>query len=113
MQNHLYLYPNMVSVRKKKCTQYELAEELGITQQEISRYERGEIKAPINYIIDLAKFCNVSVDYILGLSRDTTDMLSDEDFELLEIYDKLDDSNKIKLKERAATLLEMQTGETD
>ena len=103
----------MVSVRKGKCTQYELAEELGITQQEISRYERGEIKAPINYIIDLAKFCNVSVDYILGLSRDTTDMLSDEDFELLEIYDKLNDSNKIKLKERAATLLEMQTGETE
>ena len=53
MQNHLYLYPNMVSVRKRRCTQYELADELGITQQEISRYERGETKAPINYIVDL------------------------------------------------------------
>ncbi len=113
MQNHLYLYPNMVSVRKRRCTQYELADELGITQQEISRYERGETKAPINYIVDLAQYCGVSVDYILGLSRDTTDMLSDEDFELLNLYDKLNDENKIKLKERAETLLEMQKGEPE
>jgi len=108
MQNHLYLYPNLVNVRKKKCSQYELAEEFGITQQEISRYERGLTKVPINYIIDLARFCSVSVDYILGLSRDTTDMLSKEDFELLEIYGKLSDENKLKLMERAETLLEMQ-----
>jgi len=113
VQNHLYLYPNMVSVRKRRCTQYELADELGITQQEISRYERGETKAPINYIVDLAQYCGVSVDYILGLSRDTTDMLSDEDFELLNLYDKLNDENKIKLKERAETLLEMQKGEPE
>ncbi len=111
MQNHLYLYPNMVAVRKKKCTQYELAEEFGITQQEISRYERGEVKAPINYIVDLAQFCGVSVEYILGLSRGTTDMLSDDDFELLEIYDKLNDENRIKLRERAETLLEIQRSE--
>ena len=111
MQNHLYLYPNLVYVRKKKCSQYELAKEFGITQQEISRYERGLTKVPINYIIDLAQFCNVSVDYILGLSRDTTDMLSRDDFELLEIYDKLSSKNKAKLIERAETLLEMQSKE--
>ncbi|MCR4888091.1 MAG: helix-turn-helix transcriptional regulator [Ruminococcus sp.] len=105
----MYLYPNLVAVRKKKCTQYELADEFGITQQEISRYERGETKAPINYIIDLAQFCGVSVDYILGLSRDTSDMLSEDDFSLLEIYERLTTENKIKLKERAETLLEMQT----
>ena len=108
VQNHLYLYPNMVAVRKNKCTQYELAEALGITQQEISRYERGETKAPINYIIDLAQYCGVSVDYILGISRNTTDMLSQEDFELLELYDKLNRLNRIKLRERAETLLELQ-----
>ncbi|MBR6242677.1 MAG: helix-turn-helix transcriptional regulator [Ruminococcus sp.] len=98
----------MVAVRKNKCTQYELAEALGITQQEISRYERGETKAPINYIIDLAQYCGVSVDYILGISRNTTDMLSQEDFELLELYDKLNRLNRIKLRERAETLLELQ-----
>ena len=108
MNNYSYLYPNLVSVRKAKCTQNQLAEYLGINQQEISRYERGETKAPINYIIDLARYCCVSVDYILGLSRDTTDMMSQEDFELLEVYNKLSSENKAKLKERADTLLELQ-----
>jgi len=108
MQNHLYLYPNLVKVRKKVCTQYQLAELIGISQQEISRYERGEVKAPINYIKDVAEICNVSVDYILGLSRNTSDMMSKEDFELLEIYDRLTPENKAKLMERAETLLEMQ-----
>ncbi len=108
MNNHLYLYPNLVAVRKKKCTQYELAEHLGISQQEISRYERGETKAPVNYIVDLAQYCGVSVDYILGLSRDTTDLLSQEEFELLERFAKLTPTNRIKLIERAEILLEMQ-----
>lgn len=113
MQNHLYLYPNLVSVRKKVCTQYQLAELIGVSQQEISRYERGEVKAPINYIKDVAEVCNVSVDYILGLSRNTTDLLSKEEFELLEIFGKLNENNRIKLKERAETLLEIQKGEPE
>lgn len=112
MQNHLYLYPNLVKARKEKYTQYQLAELLGISQQEISRYERGEVKAPINYIRDLAEICGVSVDYILGLSRDTTDIISKEEFDLLEIFEKLSEKNRIKLTERAEMLLELQNDET-
>lgn len=108
MQNHLYLYPNLIAVRKAKCTQHELAGILGISQQEISRYERGEIKAPISYIRDVAEVCGVSVDYILGLSRDTTDMLSKEEFHLLEYFAKLNHENRIRLMERAQILLETQ-----
>lgn len=108
MQNHLYLYPNLINVRKATCTQKELAEKLGITQQEISRYERGEIKAPINYIIDLAAICNVSVDFILGTPKRTSDLMLSNEFEILSIYQKLNKENKIKLKERADTLLEIQ-----
>ena len=108
MQNNLYLYPNLVKVRKAKMTQYELAEYLGISQQEISRYETGEIKAPVNYIKDVAEICGVSVDYILGTARETTDMLSKEEFELLEIFGRLKPENRAKLIERAETLLEIQ-----
>lgn len=108
MQNHLYLYPNLVAVRKATCSQKELAEKLGITQQEISRYERGETKAPINYILDVASICNVSVDFILGISSGTTNMMLNNEFEILSIYKKLTKKNKIRLIERANTLLEMQ-----
>ncbi|MGN0620399.1 MAG: helix-turn-helix domain-containing protein [Porcipelethomonas sp.] len=108
MQNYLYLYPNLVAVRKATCTQSELAKKIGITQQEISRYERGEIKAPINYIADVATVCNVSVDYILGISDRTTNMMLSGEFEIVDLYRKLTKENKIKLKERAETLLDLQ-----
>ncbi|MBO5572342.1 MAG: hypothetical protein J6M07_05945 [Ruminococcus sp.] len=49
----------------------------------------------------------------MNLQRNTTDMLSKEEFELLEVFSKLDENNKIKLKERAETLLEMQKGEPE
>ena len=106
MRNNLYLYPNLVSVRKNKMTQAELAKQIGITQQEISRYESGEIKAPINYIIVLANACNVSVDYILG--RDFVFEKTD-DLKLLKmLYGQLDDENKLRIIERIRTLIDLQ-----
>lgn len=108
MHNYLHLYPNLVAARKAVCTQNELAAQLGISQQEVSRYERGEVKAPINYILDVAEFCNVSVDYILGVSRSASDQLSAEEFELLEIFGKLSPEHKSKIMERCETLLEIQ-----
>ena len=108
MQNHLYLYPNLVKIRKSKCSQAALAEHLGISQQEISRYERGETKAPINYLIDVADFCGVSVDDILGRTRDIPQMLSEEESEMLRLFRCLSPENRIRIAERADTLLTLQ-----
>lgn len=108
MHNHLYLYPNLKTVRKSKFSQKELAELIGISQQEISRYECGETKAPVNFIKDVADICGVSTDYIFGRSRSTADMLSEEEFEMLELFSKLSEENKIKIMERAEVLFEMQ-----
>lgn len=108
MQNHLYLYPNLVRARKAKCSQAELAEHLGITQQEVSRYERGETKAPVNYLADVAEFCGVSVDYILGRETEPVQMLKPDESELLHLYQALSAENRIRLKERAAALFESQ-----
>ncbi len=49
--------------------QKEVAEYLGTTQQVYSRYEKGENEMPIRHIIALAKFYNVTTDYILGISN--------------------------------------------
>ena len=109
MHNHLYLYPNLVSVRRSVCTQRELAEKLGISQQEISRYERGEIKAPINYICDVADICNVSVDLILGRDGNDSNTILNSELELHDIYIHLNKENRIRLHERAVALLELQS----
>lgn len=105
MQNNLFLYPNLVKVRKERMTQKELAAQIGISQQEISRYESGEVKAPINYIIDLAECCNVSVDYILARKESS---FNSDTAELITNYTKLNKENKIRAKERIDTLLDLQ-----
>ena len=108
MQNYLWLYPNLVKARKAACTQKELSEQIGISQQEISRYECGETKAPVSYLRDVASVCHVSVDYILGFVPNTTDMLSCDESKLLRLFRTLSDENRIRVLERAETLREMQ-----
>lgn len=46
--------------------QQKIAEILNTTQQVYSRYEKGTNEIPIRHIIALARFYNVSCDYILG-----------------------------------------------
>ena len=106
MQNNLYLYPNLVKVRKGRMTQSELAKLIGISQQEISRYESGNIKAPINYIVDLANCFNVSTDYILGREGNNTDKTDPEN--IMYLYNQLTYENKIRANERIKTLLDLQ-----
>jgi len=112
VQNHLWLYPNLVSARKATCSQKELSEQIGISQQEISRYERGEVKAPINYLKDVASVCHVSVDYLLGSEIPSESNLSAEEEKIIHILRALTPENQIRLSERAETLLELQQNET-
>ncbi len=50
--------------------QKELAEYLHIKQNTYSQYESGQRQLPIDVLIKLAKYYNVSTDYILELSKD-------------------------------------------
>ena len=47
-------------------TQAALADHLHITQAAYSNYETGERSVPIEVLIQLARFYNVSIDYLLG-----------------------------------------------
>ena len=47
--------------------QTEISEYLGITQTQYSRYERGERELPMHHFIKLAKYYNVSLDYLAGI----------------------------------------------
>ena len=48
--------------------QKEIANLLGISQQYYSEYENGNRSIPIFHLMKLAKFYNVSIDYIVGLT---------------------------------------------
>lgn len=48
--------------------QRDIAKILDVPQQNYSRYELGIIKMPIEKYVMLAKFYNVSIDYLVGLT---------------------------------------------
>lgn len=50
--------------------QKEIADLLGTTQQQYSRYEVGERLIPIDKLIKLADYYNVSIDYICGRTKE-------------------------------------------
>ena len=53
----------------KDLSQARIAVVLNCTQQTYSRYENGERSIPIESLIRLAYFYNVSLDYIVGITN--------------------------------------------
>lgn len=54
----------------KDLNQSKVAQYLNMSQTGYSKYETGENDIPTKVLIDLAKFYNTSVDYILELTDD-------------------------------------------
>lgn len=54
----------------KDLKQVQVAALLGIQQTVYSRYERGYQTIPVEHLLVLADFYNVSTDYILGRTND-------------------------------------------
>lgn len=52
--------------KAKGLTQHQLANELGVTRQAISLYEKGDREPKISTLIKLADYFDVSVDYLIG-----------------------------------------------
>jgi len=64
----LYYYQRLRDLREDwDLTQKAVAAVLDITTQQYSLYERGDREIPFHHVITLAKFYNVSLDYIAGL----------------------------------------------
>ena len=55
--------------KEKNLTQRDLAEKLGITNQAVSKWERGENLPDISILMELAKIFNVTVDELLKGER--------------------------------------------
>lgn len=61
----------LAKLRKEKgYSQEQLAEELDISRQAISKWERAEASPDTDNLIELAKLYNVSLDYLLGLDNE-------------------------------------------
>ena len=54
--------------KERALSQSQVAELLGIKQRNYSNYESGDVRIPIDSLITLARYYNVSTDYISGVS---------------------------------------------
>ena len=63
------IYKRIRDLREDKdITQTEISKILNCSQQVYSNYELGQRDIPTYILIELSKFYNVSVDYILGIT---------------------------------------------
>jgi transcriptional regulator with XRE-family HTH domain len=63
--------------------QSDIAKLLNTTQPQYARYELGERELPMRHFITLAKFYNVSLDYLSGLT-DTPKTLNGEPYPFIK-----------------------------
>lgn len=65
----MYIYKRIRDLREDNDkNQTEIAEYLGIKQQQYQRYESGQTEIPLHFLIRLADLYNVTLDYITGRS---------------------------------------------
>ena len=61
------VFPRIRDLREDKDKkQIELAKYLNVDQSTYSDYERGEVNIPIEQLIKIADFYDVSLDYLVG-----------------------------------------------
>jgi len=65
------MYQRIKDLREDSdLSQREVAEVLNCSQQAYSNYELGQRDIPTAILIQLARFHNTSVDYLLGLTKE-------------------------------------------
>jgi transcriptional regulator with XRE-family HTH domain len=50
-------------------SQVAFGEALGVPQNVVSRYERGRVKPPIDYLLAAARYADVTLDWLIGGER--------------------------------------------
>lgn len=65
------MYPRLRDLREDRdLSQSALAKIIGMSQTGYSKYETGENDIPTGILIKLARFYDVSIDYLLGETQE-------------------------------------------
>ena len=65
----MYFYQRLRDMREDQDkSQNEIAIILGTVRQQYAKYESGQQELPMHHFITLAKYYNVSLDYLAGLT---------------------------------------------
>ena len=101
------LTERLIEVRKKnKLKQTELASKIGIGYTTYNSYETKNITPPIDIIVKIARYFNVTTDYLLGVDSEVA--YNELDKELLSYTNQLNDLEKAKVIGYAKSRVEQQ-----
>ena len=92
------LSENIRNLRKMfNISQFDLASSLGVTKQCVSNWENDNILPSIEMLVKIAKFFNVSTDYLLDLNSSKVIDVSDlDENEIAHIKFIVQDLKRIK-----------------
>lgn len=83
-----YIGGKLRNIREKhNMTQKQLAREINVTQQSISRYESGKTHIPYADLQKITELYDVSMGYFFEY---TTEEITDEEYLLISCYRKID-----------------------
>lgn len=94
-----YMRGKLKELRESRhLTQTGMGARIGVTQQNISRYERDVSTMPVEILLETADYFNVTTDYLLGRSEVKRNLEGqvqvnreiEEYFDLVEMYQDLD-----------------------
>ncbi|GAB5046924.1 helix-turn-helix domain-containing protein [Thermodesulfovibrio sp. TK110] len=79
--------------KAKGISQMELADKIGITYQQLQKYEKGKAKITIERLIDIAKALDVPVSvFFPELYEKESKFYSEDEVILIEFYRKISDA---------------------
>ena len=94
-------------IELNNLTQKQLGQDLNIAPSTIGNYVRNIREPDYSTIIEIAKYFDVSTDYLLGYSP--KDRLSHEEEALINTYRKLSNDYRQILYKESLVMLEIQT----
>ena len=99
----------------KGFTLNELSQELGISPQVLSRYELEQHEADYKSTFKIAKFFDVSIEYLLGFSdlffpQSAHSEYTDEEWQLIEDFRKLNHYKQELIKNNIKAMLPAEAG---
>lgn len=84
-------YPRLRDLREDNdLTQNQVVQDLQIHKTTYTNYEQGKREIPLNLAIQLAKYYNVTLDYIAGLTNEKRPLYSDVKLKRLKRENKID-----------------------
>lgn len=88
--------------KNRHMTQEELGEVISVTQQNLSKYENDVYEIPVDVIIKISRYFNVTMEYLLGVTETKRDIVGqvlvnrtvDKYYDLVESFKILNDEDK-------------------